>query len=1079
MIKDRIIIITVQVLITCFVSVDSFAQQRSNLSKHDQYRPFQLTMENGLSFNSTNVMIKDLKGFLWVGSKLGGFCRFDGASFKKYIPEQNKPGIINSDKIISFTEDSLNNIWIGTDKGMSKYDIKADTFTNFSPLIDSLFSNSFIYPLCATKDKIFCMEPGSLITSININTLKREKLVMFSKENNPGVNEWASSHSFFDEATMSVWFLPMNGEKLVQIFLNNGESKDHLWPCYRKDVTHRHSAEDMKYDAQRNSLWLNSGDGLLEFSLGNQQFRKIEGLNELTKFKDYDRGVGMDIDEHGKVLFSTNSGILIHDPKNNQVYHLFSDPGLQDKIGLGILQVYCDRDGIVWTSTGLNNGIYEILPSTPTFERFTANPKIKDSLSNHSIHSIIPTTSEIWIGTKDGLNIFDIKTGKFNVLRQKDLAGSSGNFIVPVHIDTLQQKAWIRSTTSGHEFNMDLYEMDLKTKKCKPVIFRDGAKRLDTFSIASEWFKPYKKGLLFCDENHGIFEIKENSPFADLLIPFQSYTSVGRMVLVEDEFIFLQHGGELPNFCFANKNGQWTRISHPLDSLIWFSIFYNKMDQTYWVGFKYELTHYNKNFQKIKTYRQEDGYNAAALNFVTDNNGNLWFNNMLGQINRLDTTLGIITTISEADGYKKQNFFWFEPVAKDIEGHLYFGAGNPGIANGGLDRIYPERYSSVVTSSIYLRSLTINQKPFSFSTGINDLDELSLRYNQNTISIETGIIDYYAKGKGHIRYKLIRDDQDEEWQYGPAYYTIRYEKLPHGSYKLILQSSNVGNEFNSSEKILTIHISPPFWQTWWFRTIAIVVILLAFYGIYRWRTAVLRRQKRKLEQTVKERTAEVVEEKAEVEKQKAKSDELLLNILPTEVAEELKEKGYTTAKSFDEVTILFSDIKGFTNVAERMTAQELVKEIDTYFSSFDRIMQQFGLEKIKTIGDAYIAAGGLPEENTATAQKVIEAAIAMQQVVEKLKRERIEKKQPYFELRIGIHTGPVVAGVVGIKKFQYDIWGDTVNLAARMEQSGIPGKINISRHTYELVKEQFTCVHRGKIEAKNKGEIDMYFVEQN
>jgi len=232
----------------------------------------------------------------------------------------------------------------------------------------------------------------------------------------------------------------------------------------------------------------------------------------------------------------------------------------------------------------------------------------------------------------------------------------------------------------------------------------------------------------------------------------------------------------------------------------------------------------------------------------------------------------------------------------------------------------------------------------------------------------------------------------------------------------------------------------------------------------------LHKQKRKLEQTVKERTAEVV-------KQKEKSDELLLNILPSEVAEELKEKGYTTAKAFDEVTVLFSDIKGFTHVAEKLTAQELVEEINTYFSAFDHIMKQFGLEKIKTIGDAYIAAGGIPEKNSAKAQNVVEAAIAMQQTVEKLKQERVSSNKSYFELRIGIHTGPVVAGVVGIKKFQYDIWGDTVNLAARMEQSGASGKINISQHTYEIVKEQFTCVHRGKIEAKNKGEIDMYFVE--
>ncbi|MGK2862392.1 MAG: adenylate/guanylate cyclase domain-containing protein [Chitinophagaceae bacterium] len=183
------------------------------------------------------------------------------------------------------------------------------------------------------------------------------------------------------------------------------------------------------------------------------------------------------------------------------------------------------------------------------------------------------------------------------------------------------------------------------------------------------------------------------------------------------------------------------------------------------------------------------------------------------------------------------------------------------------------------------------------------------------------------------------------------------------------------------------------------------------------------------------------------------------------------ERMHTTAKSFDEVTVLF--IKGFTNVAEKMTAQELVKEINTYFSAFDVIIQKYGLEKIKTIGDAYIAAGGLPEKNSATAQNVIEAAIAMQQAVEIIKQERVASGKPYFELRIGIHTGPVVAGVVGIKKFQYDILGDRVNRAARREQSGVSGKINISQHTYEGVKDQFTCSHRGKIETKIKGEINM------
>ena len=230
--------------------------------------------------------------------------------------------------------------------------------------------------------------------------------------------------------------------------------------------------------------------------------------------------------------------------------------------------------------------------------------------------------------------------------------------------------------------------------------------------------------------------------------------------------------------------------------------------------------------------------------------GILWFNNYLNQICRLDTASGIITTLSEADGYEKQTYGWVHSTAKDARGNLYFGALGARPANGGLDRIYPERYSSAATSSVYLRSLNINQKPFSLSTGVNNLEKLSLQYDQNTISIETGIIDYYAKGKGHIRYKLEENGKDEDWQYGPAYYTIRYERLPPGKYKLVLQASNVGNEFNSPEKILMINISPPFWETWWFRILAALLLLPLFMGFIQYRSRSLKQRNKQLEEKV-------------------------------------------------------------------------------------------------------------------------------------------------------------------------------------------------------------------------------------
>ncbi|HYV91468.1 MAG TPA: adenylate/guanylate cyclase domain-containing protein [Chitinophagales bacterium] len=221
----------------------------------------------------------------------------------------------------------------------------------------------------------------------------------------------------------------------------------------------------------------------------------------------------------------------------------------------------------------------------------------------------------------------------------------------------------------------------------------------------------------------------------------------------------------------------------------------------------------------------------------------------------------------------------------------------------------------------------------------------------------------------------------------------------------------------------------------------------------------------------------VFRQRNKISKEKKRSDDLLLNILPSETAEELKQTGGAKAKSYDEVTVMFTDFKNFTQAAEKFSAEELVNEINDYFSEFDKIISKYNIEKIKTIGDSYMCAGGLPVANQTNAEDIVRAALDIQQLMQQHRQQREQQSQPFFEIRIGVHTGPVVAGIVGIKKFAYDIWGDTVNIASRMESSGEAGKVNISGSTYELEKEKFPCSYRGKIQAKNKGEIDMYFVE--
>ncbi|MBK7812245.1 MAG: tetratricopeptide repeat protein [Saprospiraceae bacterium] len=215
--------------------------------------------------------------------------------------------------------------------------------------------------------------------------------------------------------------------------------------------------------------------------------------------------------------------------------------------------------------------------------------------------------------------------------------------------------------------------------------------------------------------------------------------------------------------------------------------------------------------------------------------------------------------------------------------------------------------------------------------------------------------------------------------------------------------------------------------------------------------------------------------RSEIEQEKNKSESLLHNILPFEVAQELKEKGETTAKRFNEVTVLFSDFVDFTKVAERLSPEDLVQELHECFSQFDEIISQHGLEKIKTIGDAYMAVSGLPIETKNHATNAANAALKIVTFMQ----QRMQKKSHTFRIRLGLHSGPVVAGVVGVKKFAYDIWGDTVNTAARMETASEPDKINISDTTAKHLTQNFNLVHRGRLAVKNKGEIEMYFLEQS
>lgn len=338
-------------------------------------------------------------------------------------------------------------------------------------------------------------------------------------------------------------------------------------------------------------------------------------------------------------------------------------------------------------------------------------------------------------------------------------------------------------------------------------------------------------------------------------------------------------------------------------------------------------------------------------------------------------------------------------------------------------------------------------------------------FDQNHLDFELRAVQWGQTDPLRFRYRLTETD---EWSPLRTQQLPAFQSLPAGEYRFQVQAADRSGTLGPVAEF-AFTIQRPIWATPLFIAISTVLGLLLIYGVYRWRVRVLRKENQILEEKVTERTEELRQEKQ-------KSDDLLLNILPRSTADELKEHGKARTHHYESCSVLFSDFKGFTSLTETMDSDALVALLDRFFQAFDDAAIRYGLEKIKTIGDAYMCAAGIPNPTDQHAARLVAFGLEMLRITDALNTELAAEGLDTWPIRIGIHSGPAIAGVVGKNKFAYDVWGDTVNTASRMESSGAPGRVNISAATCDLVAPYFGVEARGAVAAKNKGELEMYFV---
>lgn len=475
---------------------------------------------------------------------------------------------------------------------------------------------------------------------------------------------------------------------------------------------------------------------------------------------------------------------------------------------------------------------------------------------------------------------------------------------------------------------------------------------------------------------------------------------------------------------------------------------YLHKDGTLYLGTEEGLVAYKDG--KTELFTSRDGLPDDTITFVTasPSDGSLWVGTNRGVGARFD---GQWRRYGRRQGLPGEEINT-GAVSWDQEGNLWVGT----VHGYAILRQYPPLRNEV-PPLVHLEQIQLPEKLLPPDASVE------LAHHQNSLRFTFVGLSLTDPQNISYRYRLV--GLEEQWLETDQR-EVRYPALPPGTYQFEVTASNNDGLWAPQPATFPFSIQPPWWQTWWARSLQALALFASGLVAYSYRARRIERLNEHLEQLVQERTKEL-------QLEKDKSEKLLLNILPGPIAEELREQGVATTRLYEDVTILVTDFQDFTRTCATLSPEKLVEELNEVFAAFDEICRAHRLEKLKTIGDAFMAASGLPTPTPHHAVDAVEAAVEMMDFL--IERNQLPHKIP-LQLRIGIHTGPVVAGVIGRWKFAYDIWGDAVNTAARMESSGMAGEINVSRATYDRIKHIFVCDPRGQVLAKGKGALEMFFV---
>lgn len=778
----------------------------------------------------------------------------------------------------------------------------------------------------------------------------------------------------------------------------------------------------------------------------------IPEYSEFINNNDYVKGINL---RNGNFAFATKkNGIIIIDKNSNYICSINKDIGL---INNNINDIFEGRDNNLWIA--LNNGLAKVdYPSQYSIYK-------ESSGVLGEVFSIIRFNNILYASTTQGIYYLNSNSNKksYSELSKQfyELSGISGqcyNFYI------LKNYLFVTTEKGIYQINGNSAQKLTGGQLKSMHLLKDSTTILAAMQDGIHIFKLEAKNLI---------ELSKINNF-DKYLRTMAEDDDGNIWMGSDYDGIYKMRIKLNNLNNIEISKIDDKFGLPKD-YDWIDVY--KTSKGVLFSTSKGIYKYNKQksiFVKDSLfYDDENSNNEWIYPIIEDKNKNIWFSS--GVAGRFEKNTGYYKYNNElknyikiTKGFKKISDFTIETIYNDHDSIVWFG-GFDGIIRYDMKRLSTDSIKFIT----FINKLTIGKDSVFNLYSFKNEDSISVKYYNDTVihefkhlynslRFEFSAPSYNINNKSQYQYFL--EGFDKSWSDWSETNFKEYTNLWEGKYTFFVRAKDVNDRISIASEF-QFYVLSPIYRRWWAYVIYALISGAFILMIIKWRNYLFEKEKNKLDKIINERTEELVI-------QKERAEQLVSNILPRQTAEELKSVGRVSRKKYKMVTVLFSDIQEFTKIAEDMSPDRLLDELDKYFLHFDMVVEQYNIEKIKTIGDAYMCAGGLPQKNRTNPIEVVLAAIEMRQYMQDLQN----KKENVWNVRIGIHTGGVIAGVVGSKKFSYDIWGDTVNIASRMESLGKPGEINISETTYDIVKDYFDCVPRGKVPAKYKGELNMYFV---